>query len=90
MAERDGVDALAHQGLEAVLDEGGVAIVAKAARDLSRQADRPVASRSSGAPPFEVTSPPSNAPTTWRPAKPSKTSCVELQSVSIGRAFLIS
>ena len=87
VAQRNGVHTLRHQRLHVVHHQIGIALVAEATRNPPRQADGAIGLRSSAPPPFDVTAPPSKQPTTWRPANPSNSSCVALQSVGIGRAF---
>ncbi len=86
LAQRDGVDALAQQGLEAMLDERGIAIVAKAARDPPRQPDGPVRLAQQGRSSVRGDIATIELTHNLATREAFNTSCVALQSVPIGRA----
>ena len=70
IAKRDAEHPLRHHGPDRVLDLRLGATIGEAGGEPSDQTDRPIAP-SNSAPASEVTLPPSNAATIWRPSTPS-------------------
>jgi hypothetical protein len=89
IAKRDAEHPLRHHGPDRVLDLRLGATIGEAGGEPSDQTDRPIAP-SNSAPASEVTSPPSNAATIWRPSTPSYPNRSRLQYVGIGELLWLA